>query len=235
MALVLCLTLLTGCFRVRQDPESGRGLQRDLAKEAVPLSDSTSSSTAELVTPSPPTSSPVDSVGLRSPGGSKNLTSVVARPVGTTMDPSGDIGTDGKGYGDATSLSIEEVGSKARITLRMASAIPNPLPSQEVMGIGVDFFSSEDSFDSDYQLFADGSDEGWFGYLQAPTGLVEFQGTLSIGGNRLVFEIPWSELGDMRGSRFSCFVDWAGRGLVDVLSEATEDHVPDSGRAPFSR
>lgn len=234
MALVLCAAVFVpGCFKAKQAPSQERG-QRDLAKQAVPLADQTKPPGKGAA--SSTSTSPGSSTGAGSPGGSTNSTSLVVRQVGTVDDASGDMGDDGKSYGDAVSLVIEEIGPKARITLTMTGDIPNPLPSQEVMGIGVDFFSRTDERDSSYQLFADGSDEGWFGYLQAPSGLVEFKGTLAIGGNRLVFEIPWSELGGIKGSQFSCFVDWSGPpGLIDALGKASEDHAPDSGRASLSR
>ncbi|HYH27226.1 MAG TPA: hypothetical protein VEA19_00445 [Actinomycetota bacterium] len=154
------------------------------------------------------------------------------RSLATITDRSGDAGLQVPGYADLAEVSIQSRAERARVVVDVASAFPGRLEEGEVIGVGVDFFVGDGS-ESDYQLFVDGSDEGWFAYLQTPEGFVRYPGSFSIGGRRMAFDLPWGSLGNARRANVSAFVDWSAPGTP--LNRASEDRAPDEGRASFSR
>ena len=154
------------------------------------------------------------------------------RPVAAVGDRTGDAGAGTPAYADVVAVSVEDDGTNARVTVRFAGDVPARLPENEVSGVGVDFYRSTAQLESDYQLFADGQPEGWYAYLQTPDGFVKYPGTFGVGGNRLVFTVPWSALGGARSGAFSAFADWTRSAATNL---AGEDHAPDLGSAPFSR
>lgn len=100
------------------------------------------------------------------------------------------------------------------------------------MGLGVDLYR-QDVRESDFQVFADGSSEGWFAYLQTPRGFIEYPGTFGIGGSKLVFVVPWSSFDSIKGNFFSSFADWSRKG--DVVNESAQDNAPTIGKSSFAR
>lgn len=126
---------------------------------------------------------------------------------------------------------MEDDGTTARIAVGFAGNVPAALVTGEIMGIGVDFYSGT-ARDSDYQVFADGSSDGWTIYFHTPSGLEDYPGFFRIEGPRLVFETAWSSLGDLRSGSFSAFADWSMSG---VLPAASADRAPDTGSAPIAR
>lgn len=129
-------------------------------------------------------------------------------------------------------MTVIDTGRRARIVVDAGAPFPERLADGEVMGLGVDLFRGAGS-ESDYQVFADGSSEGWFAYLQTPRGFVSFPGSFLIGGRRMVFEVPWPALGRIRGDNFSAFLDWSKRAVP--LNQSGQDRAPDSGTSPFRR
>src|SRR5439155_23212034 len=114
----------------------------------------------------------------------------------------------------------------------MSGAVPLATASGEAEGVGVDIFRMNDN-DSDYQLFADGESDGWYGYLQGPSGLVAYPGTLSVGGDRLVFQVPWASIGGRVAARVSVFVDWS-KSAAATVAVSGHDRVPDAGTGRMS-
>jgi hypothetical protein len=155
------------------------------------------------------------------------------RAVGRADDRRRDAGAATAAYGDITSVTIEDDGTYVRATLWFDGPVPTRLPENEVLGVGVDFFRSTVQLESDYQLYADGQPEGWFAYLHTPKGFVKYPGTFGIGGNRVVFTVPWSSLGSPSSGAFSGFADWTERG--PTANTAGEDHAPDLGNATYAR
>jgi len=147
-------------------------------------------------------------------------------------DPTGDQGKDGPAYADGLRLQLESSGDQLTATVTMAATLPAKLASSEVMGIGVDLYRPGGS-ESDYQLFADGEPDGWYAYLDTPTGFTRYPGTFDLVQSRVVFTVPWSALGDIRSGQTSAFVDWSRNGAT--TSVASADHIPDAGRVSFSR
>lgn len=154
------------------------------------------------------------------------------RVVGSAADPGGDAGLQAPAYSDLLGVTVAEQGSTAIVTVDVGGSIPGQLGNGEVMGLGVDLFLSS-SGESDYQLFADGSREGWFAYLHGPGGFAAYQGAFRLAGSRMVFEVPWSALGDARGGTFSSFVDWSRK--ATPINETGEDHAPNGAGASFRR
>lgn len=152
--------------------------------------------------------------------------------VGRQGDPAGDVGLTAPPYVDLTAITIEDDGITARIVVDMRGDIPASTASDEVVGVGVNLYATPSASESDYQLFADGEPDGWFAYLTTPKGLVDFPGTFRLGGNRMVFELPWKSLGDISGTSFDAFADWT-KGAAD--SQTSADRAPDKGRTTFAR
>ncbi|HVE47494.1 MAG TPA: hypothetical protein VNA57_12210 [Acidimicrobiales bacterium] len=147
-------------------------------------------------------------------------------------DPAGDAGLLTPPYVDVVRVSIEDDGSRARVVVDVAGALPQQLPADEVAGVGVDLYVG-DRPSSDYQVFADGSPDGWFAYLYAEGDLVRYPGSFALGGSRMVFELPWNTVGDRAVARFSAFYDWS-KDAVPV-NRVGEDHAPATGTAPLRR
>jgi len=153
------------------------------------------------------------------------------RVLGTAADARGDHGVLGPQYADLVQVNIASRGEAAIATVDFAGTLPAQLQDGEVMGVGLDIYRNG-AAESDYQLFADGGSDGWFAYLHTPEGLVKYPGSFSIGGDRMVFEVPWSALGGRPDGSFSSFLDWSGPGAVAV-SPASQDFAPDSGTVKF--
>lgn len=147
-------------------------------------------------------------------------------------DRTGDAGLQAEPYGDLILLRVEDDGSRARFTVRMAGALPAQPAEGEVIGIGVDLFRG--GTESEYQVFALGNADGWRAWLKDEANeAVDFPGTFELGGNTIVFTVPWSALGSRRPGAISVFADWSQQ-RVAVVAEASEDHAPDRGAQSFS-
>ena len=238
--------LLTGCVTgSREEPSSEP--RRDLAatpQSLPPAADPTASPTASRTGSTspgsslPPGASSAPATGARptASGASQAGSSAPAAPfrlVGTREDRAGDAGSQTRGYADLTSVTIEDDGTNARVTMRFAAAVPARLPADETMGVGVDFYRTALQTESEYQLFADGQPDGWYAYLHTPRGFVRYRGTFGIGGNRVVFTVPWSALGSPSRGDFSAFADWTR--TATPSNQAGEDFLPDIGHATYAR
>lgn len=148
------------------------------------------------------------------------------RTVADAPDAPGDAGAQSPGYADVRRLLVESNGEAVRVSIAVNGDIPGALADGEVQGIGVDFYRSNDD-ESDYQLFADGGYKGWRAFLQTPKGLVPYPGSFAVGGQGLVFEVPWSSLGGAKTAGVSMFLDWSAES--PVLNKAGSDHVPANG------
>jgi hypothetical protein len=240
--VLLALVSLTGCSQPIDDDvvdPATVGPARDLAEPAKPLDgtdpiETTATSSLPRVTTTRSTASTTVA------GAGTTASTVEAAPTTTTAPPrrvaavtdrAADAGSGVATYGDAATVTVDDAGDRIVVTVAMHGDIPSPVPAGEVMGVGFDVFRSEER-ESDYQLFADGGADGWFAYLQTPTGFVEYPGDFGVGGSRLVFSVPWSALGGRAPARFSVFVDWVKEGTV--RNTVGSDLVPDSGMASFS-
>jgi hypothetical protein len=155
------------------------------------------------------------------------------RAVGSVTDRQHDAGATTPGYGDLAAVTIEDDGTHARVTVRMAGSVPARMPADETMGLGIDLYRTVTQLESDYQLFADGEPDGWFAYLHTPKGFVKYPGTFGIGGDRLVFTVPWAALGSPSAGAFGAFADWTRR--ASPVNLAGEDLAPDLGHATYAR
>ena len=140
-------------------------------------------------------------------------------------DATGDHGEGAPARADAVAVIIESTDDYLRVTMELAGQPASALAENEVAGVGVDFFENALALESDYQLFADGRDEGWTAYLETPEGRVRYSGTLTLDRNRLVWELPWSALGGKRNLFVSGFSDWS-----DGTGAFGEDFIPDAGK-----
>jgi hypothetical protein len=246
--------VLAGCTTSHQDEPAG-GPRRDLAgrPESLPpdvattgppasgspgatTSTGPSGSASASVRPGasgsvPPASRPLS--GATSAGPAGGPPAAPFHQVGTTSDGRRDAGAATPGYADLRTVTVEDDGTNARVTVTFDTSVPGTLPADETMGVGVDFFRSAAQIESDYQLFADGEPDGWFAYLQTPKGMVRYPGTFGIGGRRLVFTVPWSSLGSPGSGSFSAFADWTRDTVPTNVSG--EDHAPNLGTARFTR
>jgi hypothetical protein len=148
-------------------------------------------------------------------------------------DPTGDNGLRVPDYADLTRVRISSNGPNARMTVRVAAELPQLLAEGEVMGIGIDLYRDASAGESEYQLFAEGSDDGWFAWLHTPKGLGDYEGSFEVGGSWVVFEVPWSALGNRTTGEVRVFLDWSK--TAPVLNQTGSDRAPDRGRAGFAR
>ena len=136
------------------------------------------------------------------------------RHVVSAADPAADHGR-GPTYADLRGLDLAERGEQLRITLTLDGVAPARLADREVQGIGIDFFTTGGK-ESDHQVFLDGGDHGWRGYLQGPDGFIRFPGTLALDGPVVTVTLPWESVGGRRGT-VSAYVDWsAGTSLLST-------------------
>lgn len=189
-----------------------------------------SGSPAASLPGSRPTTAAPTGGGTPSPGGP---TYGPFSEVGAVDDRRGDAGAATAAYADILSITIEDDGTYARVTVRAAGTFPSAMPADETMGVGVEFYRTRLQNESDYQLFADGQPDGWFAYLHTPKGFVRYPGTFGLGGDRLVFTVPWSALGSPAGGTFAGFVDWTRRATPQNV--AGEDRAPELARQPYQR
>ena len=148
-------------------------------------------------------------------------------------DRAGDHGLRAPDYADVRGVQLQDLGAALRLTLEMNGEIPARLPDDEVQGVGIDLYRPN-AEESAYQVFIDGSADGWFAYFSTPRGFKEYPGRFGLGGNLMVFEVPWSAMKLDGDFTFSAFCDWTQRttGVVNLFGE---DHAPDRGTAAFRR
>ena len=154
------------------------------------------------------------------------------RGIGSAPDPAGDAGLRAPAYADLTNILVEDGGQSARVSVDMAGDLPERLPEGEVEGVGVDLIRGANDGENDYQVFASGNADGWVGYLYAPGGFVRYRGTFEVIADRLVFTVPWEELGGKNSGTLSAFADWSGPGPI-ALNPASQDFAPNVGSARF--
>jgi hypothetical protein len=251
--LALALTVLValgGCSNpLADDPVLDGGPSRSLAERPSELADVRGGSTSDAgATPggggtpgAADDDGPADGGSAGDgggsdpdPGGSHTDGSVPVRRTRVSVDDrSGDHGLRAPDHADIAALELEDRGDALRLTLTMAGEIPQRLPEGEVQGMGIDVHRPSRG-ESSYQVFVDGSADGWFAYFSTPQGFRKYPGSFGLGGPRMVFEVPWSAL--KLGGRFSfdSFCDWT-RKTTGVVNLFAEDHAPDRSRATFRR
>jgi hypothetical protein len=148
-------------------------------------------------------------------------------------DSSGDSGLGTPSYADLRSVTLEDNGRSARVTVATGGRLPARAAAGEAIGIGVDLYRTATQQDSDYQLFADGGPDGWFAYLHTPKGFVRYPGTFALTDQGLVFTVPWRSLGDSSAGRFSAFADWTQRATTG--NQAGNDRAPLLGNTAYAR
>lgn len=240
--LAVLLMVLTSACAVgrgdRDDAENAAGLPAKLAEPAQPLDASTTDTTVVTT----PDGRPVSTVPGRGPasttattagpggGGASTTTTVPYASRLDLADRSGDAGIQSKPYGDATRVRIEDDGTRGRFTVELAAAIPAPLGPDEQLRVGVDL-DHGGNVESEFQLFAQGNSEGWKAWLTEDEETVEYEGTFQVGGNLLVFTVPWSALGGRKSGKLDVFVEWDGPGTV--IAVTSRDLVPDNSQASY--
>jgi hypothetical protein len=245
VAGILAVALLAGgCVRGGDDDRidpAAQGPARALAKEARPLTSAeldafdTTESTPAMPTTGQATTTVAmatrDSESTRSDAPTTTSAPVADwRRVAVVADPVGDA--DGAPrFADVADVAADDNGAQIRVMVRVHGTLPDRLAEGEVIGVGFDVFRTSGR-ESDYQLFADGGSEGWFAYLQTPTGFVEYPGSLQVGGDRIVFTVPWDAIGGVAAASFSLFFDYSNDS--GSRSIASADRAPDGDRAALS-
>ena len=218
---------MLGSCSSKDDSPADPGSGAEVGKAAEGIGENLSDSLEQATTPSSPGSNEPESPG---PGESP-----AARPFttfATLTDATGDVG-QGPAYADLVAITFQSNTTHLRLILRMAGEIPGKLPEDEVQGVGLDLFLTKGR-ESDYQFFADGGLEGWFGYLQTPKGFVD-PGVFQVGGRHIVFTSSWKSLGDIPSADARAFSDWSKSAAIALLNPTSNDSAPDSGRRTISR
>lgn len=239
--------LLSGC--AVGEPTASSTPRRELAVRPEPVVTTSAaplSSTAASSAPTAPETS--TSAPTRAPSATATAAPAVApaepiaappgegpyRTVGTVTDPGRDHGTEGPTYADVVGVLLEDDGTRLRATVRMSGTVPLRPATAEVLGVGVDLYDRSGKFESDYQLFADGGDDGWFAYLSTPEGFVRYPGRFQITGDQLVFTVPWSAVGGRRDGWTKAFADWTRDGGGTLGGNATaNDRAPLAGSVGY--
>jgi hypothetical protein len=229
--LAMLVFLLAGCANTFADdaqpqrsPDPLPGLSERPAGAPLPVAGAPTTLPESSVSTAP--SSPTTNAG------NKPATALRGRVDVRVDDPSGDAGLGAPAYADGRLLSVEDLGERVRVTVQVSATVPAKLKTEEVIGIGVDFFRSGGT-ESDYQLFADGGSDGWRAFLETPDGFVRYPGSFRLGGDSVQFEVAWADLGGPPKGSISAFVDW-GEPKVAGLITRTEDLLPDGGRAALT-
>jgi hypothetical protein len=239
LAVALVAVLAPGCRRGggedAKTKTDERGLPRGLSAKPEPLDPSLPGADGSSTTVPGGTGTTVRGGGTgttattRSGGGP--APAAPFRQLAAATDGTGDHGLGGKPYADLTAVRVEDDGTSARLSVEVAGAVPSPLPEGETMGVGIDLYRA--GAESDYQVFADGGSDGWRAYFQDHEVFKPFPGRFELGGNRLVFVVPWSALGGRTSGAVAAFADWTKNDLV-VVASTTQDKVPDRGHTPFT-
>jgi hypothetical protein len=247
--LVLLAVLLSGC--AVGEPDVSATPRRELAARpeasaGTPVAPRPSSTASAAPTAPGPSAS--EGTDPRPPGAAATTAPTVARPqpvaapagegpyraVGSLTDLRDDHGREGPSYADVVGVLLEDDGTRLRATVRMGGAVPLRTATAEVLGVGVDLYDRSGEFESDYQLFADGGDDGWFAYLSTPEGFVRYPGRFQITGDQLVFTVPWSAVGGRRDGWTKAFADWARDGGGTLGGNATaNDRAPLAGSVGY--
>ena len=132
-------------------------------------------------------------------------------------------------------MSLQDNGGQLRVEIVLNGKLPTQAATDETLGIGLDLYRPGTRRESDYQLFADGEPDGWFAYLDTPDGFVRYPGTFGLGGNRIIFTVPWSAVGNPARGRYSAFVDWSQRSSGLTGNKASNDYTPAVGTASYTR
>lgn len=152
------------------------------------------------------------------------------RRLALQQDAKGDAGAQAPAYADLVGVELVDTGGALRATVTVAGPIPRELEDSQAAGIGLDLFAGTGP-ESDYQIFLEGAADGWFAYLEGPSGLAQFVGTFELDADRFVVEVPWGSLGGQRAGGLAVFADWSSALLT--LAVSSEDHAPDDGRAAY--
>jgi hypothetical protein len=153
--------------------------------------------------------------------------------VGHVTDRGNDAQGNGPSYADIVSVDVADNGPSARVTITFAGTLPGRIPDGQQLGAGVDFFRRVTDTEGDYQLFVDGSPDGYFAYLHDRDSYEKYPGDFGLGGSRVVFTVPWSALGNRKTGRFSAFADWASNAGSAGNHPFSEDHVPNLANSAY--
>ena len=238
-AVVLLALALTGCKSGKAPPEESTTLDDrlgaapaliDPSSTTVPGDPGPSSTTQPGGSGATTTTRRPTTGGTTAGGPTTTIPPVPFRPLASVADRTGDAGLEAPAYDDFTAVRVEENGSHVRFTVEFAAAVPTVLADGEVMGVGVDVYRTGN--ESDFQVFADGGSDGWRAFLHAGEVYVRYEGTFELGGNRLVFTVPWSAIGGRRGGEIAAFADWSQEGAL--LNKTGQDKAPDRTRTAFT-
>lgn len=241
--VLLAMVLLGGCaVGGGGGEEEVRGFPEELAEPARPLTVEAGATTTTSAPSGGPATTARQGTGTtttttsRSTGGASTPTATTTtlrpfRGLASVADGAGDAGIQARPYGDLALLRLEDDGAQARVTVQAHGDLPARPAEGEVIGIGVDFFHG--NAEGDYQLFALGNADGWRAALQAGDEWVEYPGRFELGGNTVVFTVPWSSLGGRRSGEVRVFEDWS-QARVAVVADESSDRAPDQGNRPYS-
>jgi hypothetical protein len=243
---LLLLGALGGCATGGgDDVEAAVGAPREMAEPAAPLpageSVELTPTSAPAPTPAPtaagdpstPSSTAQATTSTTTAAGTSSNSSATGpwRRVAETADAARDADNGAPVFADLTGVVVEERGDEVRVAIALAGDVPAKLADGEVVGLGFDLFRTGGK-ESDFQLFLDGGTEGWFAYLQTPTGFVEYPGSLLVGQRQIVFVVPVASIGGPGAVSFSVFLDYSKEQAVRNV--VTSDKAPESGRTALT-
>ena len=244
VVLVLVVSLSTGGCKIgksRSEAEGPGGLPKRLGAEPAIVDPSghgpasgVGGTTDTLPGPDGQGGPAPSTAATSAPQGSTGTTAPPPAPfrnIASVGDGTRDAGLEAPPYDDIVSVKVDDNGTSVRFTVEFAAAVPARLPDGEIMGVGVDVFHG--GRESAYQVFAEGSaSDGWLAYLQVGEKFVKYRGTFELAGSRLVFAVPWGDVGGRAPGTVAAFADWSRDGAV--IASVGADKAPDRGATPFT-
>lgn len=200
----------------RPDPAPSGSETHSPVPSEQPATGDSDTEQAPSVTPPVPTVSPP---------------TAVFRPVGGINDAQGDLPRGAPGWVDIIGLVLEDDGTTLRIRVDLADALPEGLRNNETARIGVDLFRGDDG-ETRYRVYVDGTRDGWLAYLQRPDGFVDYPGSVTIAGSRIVLSLPASAVGNPVRGDWRAFAEWSDPGGGH---REARDAAPDEGWGTFTR
>ena len=132
-------------------------------------------------------------------------------------------------YAELLSAEIKGIGDDFRLTLTFDGDIPERLPEDTFMVMGLGVTGREE--DEGFAFGVNGDSKSWRPYSGAKGRGSEFPGTFEISGNQVIMVLPWSTVEGPR--RFEWYANASWFAQVAGQSRYSFDPLPNKKAATF--
>jgi hypothetical protein len=136
---------------------------------------------------------------------------------------------DPPAYTDIVAAGVEGSSQTLRLTITVNDPVPRRMPDADT------FFSVDTTIDGEgkpYNVYADGTANGWTAYVSHNEGSRKLQNAFRIDGSTTVIEIPWSVIGGQRRFRWSAATSWTRSTLTRTYYSFDEASRGNGARYP---